>query len=856
MVQKGKQRVILSASLALCAFITQANAASDVRAFALIYQAETLFDKQAGQHLTNAQALNLRAQLLLEASRLEAQSEAMVGKPSQQLALSMHARNELANAVNKLESLSAAQSLNGPRASLANGSIAGVVRNASTNLPITAANSIRIQATEFSSQLIPSGAGIVNNAPINANGEYSLSLPPGNYHLRTLAGAPNLEYIPQVFGFGNCVDFIKCTRYVGTIVTVADSTSATANFSMPSGGRISGNLKRSDTLANLANSLVIARPENGGLQISVNTDNSGNFTLQGLAPGRYRVATAGASLPGFLHTVYPNIACGDVDCDTVPGSELLTVTGTATTSGINLIVSPGAGEISGVITQSGSNAPVVDAGDGRSVVFLISEDRGTFAQSVLSTPTGSYRFFKLRPGNYRVVAVAPGLIGKVVLNTQPSVSTRDCNDPYVCDALGIGGAVTIAAGATLANLNFSLNVGASVSGSVRTASGGAPIAGAMVTIGNTVDGSSGMTDAAGNFTVRGLAPGVYYASADALPQNFVQTWLGDIACRGFACINIGRPITIAENASLTDVNFNMPIGGTLSGVILDGATGFAAPRQARLELFTANSRTSVVQVFNIGAAGYSATGLPPGAYKAVFASESVLGWVDTAFGGLPCPRGSCDLSVLPTLAVSAGSTTANVGVSLPRGPIISGRVTDAATGAPIRALAFGSGLSNLVAFNSNLNNYASFARVGPSGSFSSRTGLSPGAYFLSSFLLRNNTTFGGGYIDQTYNNISCPFGSFGLTSGAPINVTSAAQGGFDIALNQGGAITGTITRAFNAAPLFGVDVTAFNSAGKAVATGRSNPKGQYRLSGLPSGSYFVSTQNAQGFQDALYSGQS
>ena len=87
-------------------------------------------------------------------------------------------------------------------------------------------------------------------------------------------------------------------------------------------------------------------------------------------------------------------------------------------------------------------------------------------------------------------------------------------------------------------------------------------------------------------------------------------------------------------------------------------------------------------------------------------------------------------------------------------------------------------------------------------------------------------------------------------------MTSAAQGGFDIALNQGGAITGTITRAFNAAPLFGVDVTAFNSAGKAVATGRSNPKGQYRLSGLPSGSYFVSTQNAQGFQDALYSGQS
>ncbi len=846
----------MSALLTLSVLITQAHAASDARAFALVYQAEALLDKQAGQPLTNPQAFDLRTKLLLEALRLEAQSEATSGKPNQQLALSMHARAALANAVDKLESLGVTQSLVAPRSALANGSIVGVVRNASTNLPITVANSIRIQATEFSSQLLPSGAGIINNAPINANGEYSLSLPPGNYQLRTLPGAPNLEFIPQVFGFGNCVDLVQCTRYVGTIVTVADSASATANFSMPTGGRISGNLKRSDTMANLVNTLVSARSESGGFQVNVNTDSSGNFTLQGLAPGRYRVATAGASLPGFLHTVHPNIACGDVDCDTVPGSELITVTGTATTSGINLTVSPGAGELSGIITQAGSNAPVVDAGDGRSVVYLISEDRGTFAQSILSTPTGSYRFAKLRPGNYRVVAVAPGLIGKVVLSTQPSVTTRDCNDPNICDALGIGGAVTIAAGAALSNINFALNAGASVSGSVRTAAGGAPIVGATVTIGNSVYGSSAITDATGNFTVRGLAPGVYYASADALPQNFVQTWLGDIACRGFACINIGRPISLTADASLSDINFNMPVGGTLTGVILDGATGFPAPRQARLELFTANSRTAVVQVFNMGAAGYSATGLPPGAYKAVFASESVLGWVDTAFGGLPCPRGSCDLSLLPTLAVNSGSTTANVGASLPRGPIISGRVTDAATGAPIRALAFGSGLSNFVAFNSNLNNYAGFARVGPSGNFSSRTGLSSGAYFLSSFLLRNNTSFGGGYIDQTYNNIACPFGSCGLTSGAPINVATTSQSGFDIALNQGGAISGTVTRAFNAAPLFGVDVTAYNSAGKVVAAARSNPNGQYRLSGLPAGSYFVSTQNAQGFQDALYSGQS
>ena len=846
-------KLLLGLALVLIASIAQASS-GDAKAFSLVYRAEQLLNTQNGRTLDSSASFKQREAILIEATALEAASAASQAPATE---LSVHARAQLTAAMAELESLGVAQTVvetHAPSQVLANGSITGVVRDATTNLPL-AANSIRIQATNFSSQLIPNGVGINNNAPINANGEYTLSLPPGAYQLRTLAGAPNLDYVPQVFGFGNCIDLVLCTRYVGTIVIVADGGAAVADFSMPIGARISGNLKRADTQANVANAQVLARPESGGLIVNSPTDVNGNYTLRGLAPGRYRVITGGLVPSGFLNTVYPNVQCGDIDCETVPGSTLVTVAGTATTSGIDLVISPGAGAISGTITETGSGNPVVDTGNGLASVYLINEDRGTFMQSVLTAANGSYSFIKLRPGNYRVVAVAPGLIGKVVLGLTTSVSTRNCNDPNLCDALDIGGAITVAPGATVSNVSFSLDPGASVSGTVRTAVGALPIVGATVSIGNSVDGSSAVSDASGNFTVRGLAPGVYYASVDALPRNFVQTWLGDVACRGFECINIGRPITIFANTSLTGVNFNMPVGGTLTGMILDGVSGVAAPRQARLELFTANSRTSVVQVFTTGVGGYSATGLPPGAYKAVFASDSVLGWVDTAFGGLPCPRASCDLSLLPTLAVSAGSTTANVGVSLPRGPMISGRITDAATGLPIRPLAFGSGLSGLVAFNSNLSNYAGFARVSLAGTYLSRTGLPPGAYFLSSFLLRNNTTYGGGYIDQTYNNITCPFGSCGLASGNAINVNNVALSGFDIALNRGAAITGTVTAAFNGAPLFGVDLTAFNSAGKVVATKRSNPNGKYRLDGLPSGSYFVTTQNAQGFQDALYTGQ-
>jgi len=804
------------------------------------------------QALTRAQIpldtvakLQSREELLRLASALEAGSEP----------ISPHARMQLQTAIDELENLGVEQSLY-RRSPLANGTISGVLRDALSGLPLTIANSMRVQATEFSSQIVPGGAGIINNVLINAQGQYSLSLPPGSYHVRTLTNMPGMPYINQAFGFGNCADSIACPRYVGTIVTVPDGgASIPVNFDMPLGGRISGNLKRQDTQANLPNVIVIARLETGGAQANVPTDVNGNFLISGLLPGRYRVSSAGNVPQGLLQVVYPNVPCGDNDCDTVPGSTLVTVSGTATTSGINLAASAGAASIAGVISNAENGTPIVDDGSFRSLVYLISEDRGTFLQMPLTQATGEYQAPRLRPGNYRVVAVAPGFIGKVVLSTAPTVTTRDCVDPLFCDALDIGGAVTLAPGGALTNLNFSLDRGATVTGTVRAAVGATPIANATVTLESDFANASGLTDALGQFSVRGLQPGVYYASVDALPQNFVRTWLGDVPCRGFECLNVGIPITLSANQTRTGVNFNMPVGGTLSGLIIDGASGLPAPRQTRLELFTANSRTAVVQVFSTGLSGYVATGLPAGAYKAVFASESVLGWVDTAFGGLPCPRGGCDLALLPTIAVSSGSTTAGIGATLLRGPRVSGRIVEALSGEPIRPLAFGSGLSNLLAFNNNLSNYAGFARVTLSGHYQSRTGLPPGPYFLSTFLLRNNTTFGGGYIDQMYLNRPCPFGSCGLASGTPITIAASDLSGFDIALNRGGAIAGTVRAASNAQGLNGVGLTAYNASGNVVATARSNPRGSYRLDGLPSGSYFVATNNAQGFQDALFNGQ-
>ena len=832
----------------LCFAINQSSAAElvDAKALSLAHQAQVLVQRKANTAVRTEPEFTERNQLLAASTALQAKVE--VGEYT----LSSAPQQQLAQAIDSLQALPVEYSLLG-RAVRANGTISGTIRDAASGLAITTANGVRVQAIDFSSQIAPSGAGILNNVGINASGQYTLSLPPGNYHIRTSSNS--LGYINQAFGVGNCTDAQTCPRYVGTIVTVPDGGVApTVDFSMPLGARISGNVKRSDTNADVAGVFVVVNNENGFSGFGATTDASGNYTISGLVPGRYRaVANSNATLPGFLNEAWNNLPCGEVDCDRVSGYGLVTVAGTATTSGIDFTLDPGAASVSGVITEAGTGTPIVDDGNFTSLAYLLSEDRATYA-SVDLKAGGTYTFPKVRPGNYRLAASAPGYIGKVVSSLAP-IATRDCSDPVACDVLDIGVNITVPAAGSVSGLNFELERGASFSGTVRSAVGSTPINAATVTLRNAVNGATASTDAAGNFTVRGLPAGLYYAYADAPNQNFVQTWLGDVSCRGFFCDNVGVPVTIAANAAITGQVFNMPVGGTLAGVILDGTTGFPAPRQARLELFDSQGRT-VVQILSGGATGYNATGLAPGAYKAVFASTSVVGWIDTAFGGLPCPRGGCDLSLLPTVFVTAGATTAGIGATLARGPRISGRITDASTGQPIRVPAFGSGFSSTVAFNNNLSNYAGFAQVDGAGNYASRTGFSPGPYFLSSFLLRNNTPIGAGYIDELYNDLACPYASCGLTSGTPINVAAVDISGFDMALSRGGAISGTVINTLGGSPLFGVELKAFNSAGDLVAVARTNPNGKYRLEGLPPGNYYLSTNNALGFQDELYDGQS
>ena len=364
---------------------------------------------------------------------------------------------------------------------------------------------------------------------------------------------------------------------------------------------------------------------------------------------------------------------------------------------------------------------------------------------------------------------------------------------------------------------------------------------------------SAVTDPSGNYAVSGIPDGVAHVHASAQALNLADTALGNAPCNPyFDCGLIGPPVTASAATPVTGVDISMAQGGTISGVITDGATGAIAPRnRTRTTPYDAAGHVAAF-AFQDSAAGYASYGLAPGAYKVTFESTGVVGWVDTAFGGMPCPRGGCDHSPLPTVFATAGATTGPINVTLPRGRVVSGRIIDAATGQPIVLPAFDPNFFGGLAFYNNISNYAGFGQVDGAGNYLSRTGFTPTTIFANTFLLRNNFGFGRGYVDQEFGGSACPYLSCGATSGAPIAITTGDVTGVDFALATGGSIAGTVTQAGGGGPLRGVTIDAYNGAGKRVGTTRTNLLGGYRLIGLPSGSYYVRTSNNLGFQDKLY----
>jgi hypothetical protein len=752
--------------------------------------------------------------------------------------------------------------------------LSGIVRRASDSAPL---QGVGIQAIEFTWGQSPSGVGVVANTSTNASGEYTLTVPPGRYLVRATPGSPTITpaapggYRRQVWNNVACEDFNECQPQTGNVVTVAAGSPVTAiNFSLLPGGAVTGTVTRAAGGAPISNVFISVVNERDGISGGVSTDPSGAYTVFGLPPGSYRVFTAFGIPADLMGEASNNRPCGGEDCRWIP-VDTVTVTAGAATAGVNLTLDANPAFIEGIVRDDASN-PIPFAS-----ISIFSDDRYT-SLSARSDASGNFRFGPLRPGTYRLNG--SGSTDNDAVFPAPLIfrsSHTPTRWPNIACAAGCladtGTPIVVAAGATVVLPQpLTMNRGARISGQIRAADGLTPLADITVNVSGSRVGGSARTDAAGNYEVSGLIPGVYYvyaAPATGSGRNFVGTSNGGVQCARTFCTQSGTPVTLTATGpgSAATVNIDLAAGGRITGVIRDATTGAPITRsRARLELFDPASGELVQQptqslceaptATTPATCRYEAAGLVPGSYKGVFVTSSTSGWIDTAFGGTPCPRGGCDLAPLPPLFATSGGLLAGIDGTLARGSLIRGRIREAGS-TPIDCRPAdpnpGFGGCGGLGFNTTLDNYAAFGQADRAGFYATRTGFAPGTtVYASTFLLRNNTTFGFGYVDQAWNGLACPFGSCGITTGTGITVGATDVTGIDFNLNRGGVISGSVNAAAGGAAIPGVEIRVVNPAGRLAGRTISASDGRWFVGALSPGNYFVSTSNNQGFLNEVH----
>jgi hypothetical protein len=205
-------------------------------------------------------------------------------------------------------------------------------------------------------------------------------------------------------------------------------------------------------------------------------------------------------------------------------------------------------------------------------------------------------------------------------------------------------------------------------------------------------------------------------------------------------------------------------------------------------------------------------------------------------------RGFQVLLAILILSVFAGSAAAQGG--------ITGLVVNATTVTPVSGVG--------VQVYTSTGNFSGFASTNTEGVFTV-TGLAAGMYFARTF----NSA---GFTDQVFGAATGCFGSncpFNVTSGLGIAVVAGSNTPISFSLVPGGTIMGVVTNATTGAVVPDVIVnmqtvtTGVSTQTVFVASVLTNASGVYKVTGLPTASYFVYTNaggNSLGLVDQVYNG--
>jgi hypothetical protein len=230
------------------------------------------------------------------------------------------------------------------------------------------------------------------------------------------------------------------------------------------------------------------------------------------------------------------------------------------------------------------------------------------------------------------------------------------------------------------------------------------------------------------------------------------------------------PLPVGDYTSGIDIALQP--GGTIAGRVTDKATGAPIPGVT----ITAGRGTGTTNANG----DYSIRGLPTDSFTVLTRAPAVSGYIDQLYDGITCLWGRCDARLGKSVSVAAPESTARIDFRLWRGAQIAGRVTNAATGAPVA----GVDLTFHPVAHGELSTASTDAQDGYVSS-----GLPPGPYSVYTGGYSRGSD--GGMLNQIYPGKPVERDRVDLRSGTPVTaVEGSTIGGIDFALATGGTISG------------------------------------------------------------------
>ncbi len=433
-----------------------------------------------------------------------------------------------------------------------------------------------------------------NDANVSGAYGFAITASDGTY---TIVGLPTGTAYSVTFN-------AKCTRspqnYVNqsiSPVSVTAGSSTTQNVTLAAGGTITGTVSGpSGVLANVC----VRAVENGvvGAGGSTRTATNGSYTITGLPAGTsYSVsfnAQCTASTQNYVNQMI---------------SPVSVTVGSSTTENVTLAAG---GTITG--TVSGSGGPL------EGVCVTIYDSSGTTVANLSTDVNGQFDVSGLSVGDYAIS-----------VNAQCGSSPLD----YVNQSVT---GVSVVAGSNASSVTFDLVAGSEITGTVTDATSGSQLANVCVAAngnGSGVGNNSAMTNANGTYTIVGLPAGTYNVTASA-------------DCNGTNANYVAQTVAgvVTSSASPTMLNFALPTGGQVTGVVT--GNGGAPMADVCVSAIQQNSVGVVGNAVSVANGTYTIMGLPAGSYRVEIVPQC---------GSTPQ---NVTAAALTGVVVTAGATTSGV----------------------------------------------------------------------------------------------------------------------------------------------------------------------------------------------------